>query len=290
MNKQFFSKFLITLQYIGIYIISYVMILFSTAKLFNVQFNVYNFAGYKPLNETPLFTHAWSFFGRSYVYNAFLGIIELVIGIFILFKRTRLLALLMAVGVYVNVLIIDFEFEVKSAQMHAMIEFLIVLLLLIPYYKSIWKFFWSMSGSFSTNHLTNNKKWYVFIPVIFLIIVITATVLELKQILANDDTLKGSYTVNNLIVNNDTLELKGGKYTKKPMMFLEFGNVFILSVNDSTYWADYTREGNKFSVKLDKNFNNIKSFMGTIDTSKNLINATTNDSSKMQLNFTRIKK
>jgi len=133
-------------QYLGIYLVSFVMLSFGIAKFMGTQFVVWNYAQYTPLIELPPFWHAWSFFGRSYAYNFFIGLSEVAVAVLILFKRTRLVGLLLAAGIYTNIIIMDVEFEVEHALLHASIEFIIVLLLLIPYLPDLKKFFWNMGG------------------------------------------------------------------------------------------------------------------------------------------------
>ncbi|HZI69064.1 MAG TPA: hypothetical protein VFD44_05115, partial [Hanamia sp.] len=121
------------IKYLAIYFVSFVLLSFAVSKFLGAQFQVYNYAEYTPLKELPRFWHAWSFFGRSYAYNVFIGITELTAGILILFDRTRLAGLLLAVGIYVNIIFIDVEFEVNNAIVHSTVEFIIICFLLLPY-------------------------------------------------------------------------------------------------------------------------------------------------------------
>ena len=113
-QSVFFRRIVDAAKFIGVYFIAFVLIAFAVSKFFNAQFQIYNYSGYMPLNEISPFTHAWSFFGRSYYYNLFLGVAEFLAAVFIVFGRTRLIGLLMALGIYVNILIIDIEFDVDS--------------------------------------------------------------------------------------------------------------------------------------------------------------------------------
>ncbi len=56
-----------------------------------------------------------SFFGRSYAYNIFIGLTELAVGVLVVFKRTRLIALLISLGVCLNIFIINFEFDLPMS-------------------------------------------------------------------------------------------------------------------------------------------------------------------------------
>jgi hypothetical protein len=161
------KTFIQILKYLGIYFVSFVLIMFATTKFCDTQFEIKNVIKFTELRDLSPMAHAWSFFGRSYAYQLFLGIAELAAGILILFNRTRLIGLLLAFGIYVNIVIINFEFEVKDAILHSSIEFVIVILLLIPYAKDLKAFFWNMGGRFSQQTITSSKLKTFFIPMAF---------------------------------------------------------------------------------------------------------------------------
>lgn len=289
-KKPFLRKALTLLQFLGIYFISLVMIAFATSKFFDAQFQIYNFSGYVPLKDTPLMTHAWSFFGRSYNYNLFLGIIEFIAGVLILFRKTRLVGLLLGFGVYLNILIIDIEFHVYDALGHVIVEFIIILLLLIPYIKDLKKFFWDMGGRFSEAKTTTSRFWSLYFPIGFIAILTIGFIIELKMALGSEDPMKGSYVIRSFIINNDTLVLKGGKHTREPMLFIEFGETLIISANDSTKWAGYTTHKDSILIEFDKHFEGFKTFNGIIDRKAERITGKVDGSLPFELNYSRVKK
>ncbi len=152
---------------IGVYIISFVMISFAIIKFTGTQFQLSNHILYVPLNRLDKFWHAWSFFGRSYLYNVFIGVGELTVGLTILFTRTRLLGLLLAFVIYLNVIVIDFAFEV-GALWHAILEFIIILLLLQYYLGDLKKFFWDMGGKFKNIGTPGSTISTLYAPLCFI--------------------------------------------------------------------------------------------------------------------------
>ena len=279
-------RILTILHYLGAYFIAVVLLLFAISKFFNGQFQIYEYAGFVPLNETPLMTHAWSFFGRSYNYNLFLGIVEFMTGVLIVFPRTRLAALLLALGLFVNILIIDIEFKVTMALGHVIVETIIVLLMLIPYLGKIKKFLWDKSEE----RLQSVKKiWSLYVPLLFIAGVSTFAVFELKSVLADSDPDMGPNKINHVILNNDTLNIQPGKYTREPMLFFEFGNLFILSANDKTLWADYSRKGDSISIKFDKDFEGSKTLSGRIDHKTGKMTGSTDKGAAFEISFSKVK-
>src|SRR5699024_9129071 len=98
-----------------IYYLSATMICFAISKFLYMQFRVLHWESYVPLVEVSKLQHMWSFFGRSYNYNLFIGIAEFLIGVLIVFKRTRLIALLLLFGLSLNILILNIEFDIYFA-------------------------------------------------------------------------------------------------------------------------------------------------------------------------------
>lgn len=253
------------IKYLAIYLISFVLISFAITKFFNVQFQITNFTKYTLLKDLPPFWRAWSFFGYSYTYNLFIGLTELAAGILILFSRTRLIGLLIAVVIYSNIVIIDIEFEVSNAILHSTIEFIIVLLLLIPYFKDLKKFFWDLKGRLTTQVESPNKVLQKLLPFIFIIIVLISETYLFNQMNLSGDKIVGAYKVSEFVINNDTLKIGPGKFTKDPMLFFEFGQNCVLSINDSTYWGNYSTKNDSIFINFNEDFKNIKKLKATID-------------------------
>jgi len=118
------------LKYLLIYYLSAKMICFAIPKLLHMQFRVLHYESYLPLAEISKYQHMWSFFGRSYNYNIFIGLAEFLIGALVVFKRTRLIALLISLGVCANIIILNIEFEIFFALEHVLVDFAITLILL----------------------------------------------------------------------------------------------------------------------------------------------------------------
>lgn len=219
-----------------------------------------------PLKEISSHTLAWSFLGFSYKYNLFLGIAEFTAGTLLLFKRTRLIGLLLALALYTNIVLIDLEFKVIEAIAHAIVEFVIVILLLLPYAKDLKIFFWDQGGKIIKETPTlPSIKWKAYFPLVFLSVLIIALLAEGIYNLNEKDEIMGEYNINQCIVNQDTLAFEGGNYTKQPMIFFEFANTCVFSVNEKSLWADYFTTPDSIKITFDKGLNGIKTIHGKLD-------------------------
>jgi len=282
------KTFVQIIKYLGLYFVSLVLLSFAISKFLNAQFQIWNYNQYIPLKDLDPFTHAWSFFGRSYNYNLFIGLTELTAGILILFNRTRLVGLLLAAGIYTNVLIVDVEFNITDAIFHATIEFIIVLLLLITYLKDLKKFFWDMKGRLTIQPVSKNKFLKLILPISFIIVASVIVTVLLKQGISSQDKVVGAYKVSEFILNGDTLKIGEGKYTKDPMLFFEFNNVSILSLDSSSYWGSYSMKSDSIFIKLNKDFKNIKRIKANISNDFKLIKGATDKDEQVEIKMSRL--
>lgn len=120
----------------------------------------------------------WTSMGSSSVYNQFLGWSECIIGLLLLFKRTRSIALMGAAAIFLNVLFLNIGFNVT-------VKYLSGLLLLI----ALWLIF-------SEKHITSlneTKSWGSIILGVILLAELTASSINLLP--RSTSELTGTYEV-----------------------------------------------------------------------------------------------
>jgi hypothetical protein len=114
-----------------IYYLALQLLKYGADKIFKNQF-------YLPEPNT-LFTPAgmldkdilyWSAMGTSYSYNIFLGALEIFAAALILIKRTRLIGLLLSLGILINVVAVNFGFDISVKLFSLFLLFINVYLLL----------------------------------------------------------------------------------------------------------------------------------------------------------------
>jgi hypothetical protein len=147
MKNITFKKIVTFAKYLAIFLLSIDMIALAIPKLLQMQFRMDHIYAFVPLAELPKPELMMAFFGRSYAYNIFIGLTELAIGILIIFKRTRLIGLLISLGVCLNIFIINIEFDLMfEVVRHITMTLSLTLLLLIEYRKDLYKFFIELGG------------------------------------------------------------------------------------------------------------------------------------------------
>lgn len=136
LNKKWTRRFLLITEYVCIFYLSVVLIKYGFDKIFKVQFSEPEpnilFTRFGNLDKDILF---WSTIGTSKIYNVVMGSIELSSGIFLLFRRFRLLGLLLAIISFTQILIINISFDIS-------VKFFSLILLLMSVFlvrKNGWK-------------------------------------------------------------------------------------------------------------------------------------------------------
>jgi hypothetical protein len=97
---------------------------------------------YTQLGRIPKDLLYWSSMGTSRFYNIFLGSLEALAALFILTKRTRLVGLLLSLFIMINVVAVNFGFDI-SVKLFSLFLLFLILYLLAPYIKSLYQFFFT---------------------------------------------------------------------------------------------------------------------------------------------------
>lgn len=77
-----------------------------------------------PLSEVGGFDLAWTFFGYSYGYILFIGGTQILGSFMLLFHRTKLLGAATLIPVLLNIIVVDFFFEISTGAMLSAISYL----------------------------------------------------------------------------------------------------------------------------------------------------------------------
>ena len=171
---------------------------------------------YTPMGRIPKDLLYWSSMGTSHFYNVFLGSMETLAALFILIKRTRLFGLLLSLFIMINVVAVNFGFDI-SVKLFSLLLLFLTIYLLTPYIKSLYEFFFTrrtVAGKQATGAaiLIQNRflsaclKWFTA-GIIFLEVFYPF----MKTGNYNGDKtarpyMHGAYEVTQYIAGTDTLE------------------------------------------------------------------------------------
>ena len=126
---------------IVIYYLAYILLKYGFDKIFKSQFYLpepnilYSQVG--DLSKDILY---WSTIGTSRFYSISLGIIEVFTALLLLINRTRILGLLFAIGVFANVILVNFGFDI-SVKTFSILLLLMTFFAIFPELKTLFDFF-----------------------------------------------------------------------------------------------------------------------------------------------------
>lgn len=125
------------------YILAFFLIKYGFDKVFKLQFyapepNIL----YTPFGALDPDILYWSTMGKSYTYCFFLGILEILPGILLLSRKTRKLGALIATGILLHVVFINFAYGIEVKMLSSFL-LLLSLLLLAHYRRELLVFFFT---------------------------------------------------------------------------------------------------------------------------------------------------
>jgi hypothetical protein len=157
--------------------------------------------------------------GLSYGYTVFAGALEVLAGALILFRKTRTLGLLVAVGILSNVVAINFGFDI-SVKVYSLFLLYLALLLLSPQWMGLYQFLVLQQSTQlkplppACASLPTPPKWRIIAKSLVVVLLLSETLLPYIQAgNFNDDTyprpaLHGAYEVTKVSINQQSIPLQ----------------------------------------------------------------------------------
>lgn len=235
------QKILHAVQLVLVFYLAAIMIRYGTDKLFKAQFYLPEpNALFTPLGMLDKDLLFWSTMGTSHSYNIFMGLCEALPAILLLFRRTRFLGLLVLSGVLLNVVFVNFSFDI-SVKLFALFLLLMCLLLLVPAVPALYRFFVlqgpaalpPISGAFvmASNPKRRALKAGVLVLLFFETILPYARSQQFNDDLVPRNFLHGAYEV----VAITFAEGRPNALEKQPKhVFIHRHNFFIIQFEDDS--------------------------------------------------------
>jgi uncharacterized membrane protein YphA (DoxX/SURF4 family) len=193
-----------------------VMILYGLAKVFKGQFSDPSLELLlQPVGEMSPMGLAWTFMGHSMVYNIFLGSLEILGGLLLLYRKTTTLGSILILGIMVNVAIMNLTYDipVKLFSIHLV---LMAFILFVANGKRVLNFFLKNEATEKAQFLDyiKNKsllkivRFFKKVAIILIpILVILQCFIQFKatEQLRSNSEMRGIWKVETFIKQNDTL-------------------------------------------------------------------------------------
>lgn len=195
---------------------------------------------YSTVGETSSDLLFWSALGTSWGYTVFGGIVECLAASLLLFKRTRLLGALLSAGIMVNIVAINFGFNI-SVKVLSSLFLLLSVIIIWPHIKRLHNFFIlnkaTENQTWTPSYHTKNKKriYYGLKTLLLVLIVADAFFMYVSTGNFNDDnaprpTLHGAYNVIDFVKNGNQLEPSNQESWKR--MFVHRRGYLITQTQD----------------------------------------------------------
>jgi hypothetical protein len=212
---------------------------------------------YTKMGEVPRDLLYWSAMGTSRAYNIFMGGTEVFAALLLLFRRTQLMGALLAFAVLINVVCVNFSFDI-SVKVYSCFLLLLSIAVIAPHLKRLWYFFVLRESTTQrawiiVYHSTFQYRMYMWIKAVVIFLLLADSLSPYAEAgYFNDDKmprpfLHGAYQVKNFKLNGNILDECNTQRWKR--MFIHRDGYFIIQ-NQQEEMNDYKLEYNKSNRQL----------------------------------------
>ncbi|MDI1256887.1 MAG: hypothetical protein PSV16_12395 [Flavobacterium sp.] len=193
-----------------VYYLIFILLKYGFDKIFLQQFyqpepNIL-YAEFGKLSKDILY---WSTMGLSPTFSIVTGIIEVLVAVLLIFKRTRAVGLLLSILVLANIVLINFAFDISVKTFSCLLLGASIFAIFL-YLKAIWSFFILQKSAelhdkdvqiIKIPHFKIGVKFFAIS--IFLLQILYPYLFDKKE--PNQNLLSGAYEVITIIKDGDTL-------------------------------------------------------------------------------------
>lgn len=193
------------------YYVAFILLSYSFSKIFNGQFPSNNyFRLEEKVGDMSPMGMLWAFMGASRSYTFISGLLEAIGGILLLFRKTKTFGALFAMTVMLNVVFLNFAYDVPVKIFSTHLVLLCVFILSYDWIR-LWHFFLNhRSETLEYNKLHLKKKWIQIslriIKVLLIVVLFYNNIHDYWRTLTVENVpMNGTYLTQIFIFNKDTL-------------------------------------------------------------------------------------
>lgn len=211
------------------YGIAFDLTMFGLQKIFHLQFNAPLAMLDEPLSSFSNQWLTWSYFARSYGFAVVIGISQMIGSALLVFNRTRLLGSIFLLPILLNIIFIDYFYELDlGVQIHAWILFAGVVYLIFLDYDRLLTFFFKHDRDNTSVRLRGNVMKYIGR---LSIIAIPLLLVVLKKDPNNDPALRGKYHVLEVSVNGKKVSPRNEADSILTRVYFDIANECVFEFN-----------------------------------------------------------
>lgn len=130
------------------FVVAFLIIFYGFGKLNGAQFTTLSSELDKPMGQVSGFWLTWYYFGYSPIYGNFIGIVQIVGGVLLMFRKTTLLGSCLLLPVVTNIILIDIFYRIDLVAPLVAIIMEIALVGILAFHKrELLEVFWSKQNS-----------------------------------------------------------------------------------------------------------------------------------------------
>jgi hypothetical protein len=175
------------------------MIMFGGQKFCHLQFYVPLGMLDDPFTAIPNEMLMWAFMGRYHSMVDIIACIEILGGVLLLFRKTRLVGAFVLLPMLLNIMLLDMYYLNLLVQVYVTLEVLAVIYLILLEYRRLVDFFLVAKGN---SPLYNFRSRAVGYAVKASAVIIPALALAMHQYPTNYTEITGKYEVKRVFINN----------------------------------------------------------------------------------------
>lgn len=210
-----------------------------------------------PLGDLLPMRFSWLFIGYSTPYQVFSGVMEVLVAVLLLYRRTATLGTLIATAVFINVMMLNLCYDIP-VKLFSMNLVLLCLYLLANEYRRIACFFVlnKPAASCSVYDYPLTKKWMRITRIIIKICILLLLCKSIYDTLhiygplskPHKDFKPGVYDVTRYVVNNDTLPPLSTDSIRWKDLIIDNGRGGSVNSSDTLFRRRYGRGYFNFEV------------------------------------------
>ena len=227
---------------------------YGIIKLFGLQMPFPNYSQLAtPLCDYLPMRFSWLFIGYSAPYQFFSGLMEVLAGIFLLFRRTVTLGLLIATGVFINVMMLNLTYDIPVKIFSMSLVFMCFFLLSFDFKRLIAFFFQNKAlPACDLYTISFSKRWQrisrLVIKLLFIAFAVVLTVYStierynyVNSVRNNYPISPGVYDVAVFRINHDTIPALLGDTLRWQDMIFEKDGLGSINTKDTLFRKRYNR-------------------------------------------------
>jgi len=173
------------------YFLATVIISYAFAKIFETQFISQPSTYDKPIGTLNGFQLTWYYYGYSYWYGLVIAITQIISSILLFFRKTSRIGIILFLTFIVNILLMDFAYDIQGAKGMALTLTIIALFVFLSDYKALKEYFIDKPPLFRDSDRPawmnkTSKIKFVYIPLVFIGFFVLIDTLKNKYMGKND--------------------------------------------------------------------------------------------------------